>query len=183
MRVTNWRWKAREGHGFGVQHFSIDWEKEQAVCPEGHTSVQWNPRLDVRGNDSVYIRFASKDCSACKSRALCFPSEKQPIRRSISVRPKEQFEALEAARSHEKTKEYAQEYARRAGIEGTLSRGIRTCRMRRSRYVGQVKVHLGNVLAATALNFLRAGEWLSGVPIATTRTSPFARLMAASTLA
>ena len=65
-----------------------------------------------------------------------------------------------AAREREKTRDFKQEYAQRAGIEGTLSRGIRTCGLRCSRYVGHTKVHLGNVLTATALNLLRIGEWL-----------------------
>ncbi len=42
------------------------------------------------------------------------------------------------------------------------------------------KTHLHNVLTAVALNLLRVLAWLAEVPRATTRTSPFARLMAAS---
>jgi len=78
------------------------------------------------------------------------------------------------------TQEYAREYARRAGIEGTLSRGVRTCGMRRSRYVGLAKVHLGNVLTALAVNVLRLGEWLSEAPQRKPRQSPFSKLIAAS---
>ncbi len=94
------------------------------------------------------------------------------------MRPHEQYVALQAAREREKTPEYASEYARRAGVEGTLSRGVRACGLRRSRYIGQAKVHLGNLLVAAALNFLRIGEWLSGLTRAKTRYSPFTRLMA-----
>ncbi len=175
----NWRWQARAEQGFGVQHFQIDWEKKQAICPEGHTSMEWRPKTDVRGNAAVCIRFSARDCGKCPSRDLCFPSEKQPARRSITVRPQEQYVALHAAREREKTEEYAQEYARRAGIEGTLSRGVRTCGLRHSRYIGQAKVHLGNLLTAAAINFLRVSEWLVGTPRAQTRISPFVRLMAA----
>jgi hypothetical protein len=45
---------------------------------------------------------------------------------------------------------------------------------------GIVKTHLQNVLIAVALNLLRILAWLGEVPRATTRTSPFARLMMAS---
>ncbi len=69
-------------------------------------------------------------------------------------------------------------YARRAGIEGTLSRGLRVCRLRRTRYTGQEHVHLGHVLTAVGLNFLRLGEWFSDAPRARMRRSPFATLIA-----
>ena len=55
-------------------------------------------------------------------------------------------------------------YAKRAGIEGTLSRSVRTCEVRRSRYVGLAKTHAQHLLTATSLNFLRVGEWLADVP-------------------
>ncbi len=50
--------------------------------------------------------------------------------------------------------------------------------MRRTRYIGLARVHLGHVLTAVALNFLRLGEWFADVPRAKTRTSPFTLLMA-----
>ena len=69
-------------------------------------------------------------------------------------------------------------YALRAGIEGTLARGIRRCRLRRTRYRGLPKVQLGHILAATGLNFLRLGEWFADRPHPQRRRSPFARLLA-----
>jgi len=45
-------------------------------------------------------------------------------------------------------------------------------------YRGQPKVHLGHILAATGLNFLRLGEWFAGAPRPRARRSPFARLLA-----
>ncbi len=85
--------------------------------------------------------------------------------------------ALHAARERERTEDFVEEYARRAGIEGTLSRGIRTCDLRRTRYTGLARVHLGHVLTAVALNFLRLGEWFADVPRTKTRRSPFTLLM------
>jgi transposase len=98
------------------------------------------------------------------------------------VRPQADSLALHAARRHESTEEFATAYARRAGIEGTLSRGLRTCRLRRTRYRGQPHVHLGHVLTATGLNFLRLGEWFSDAPLARLRRSPFVTLMARATV-
>jgi transposase len=69
-------------------------------------------------------------------------------------------------------------YARRAGIEGTISPGVRSFGLRRSRYRGETKAHLQHVATAAAINLSRASDWLEGVPRAATRTSRFARLAA-----
>jgi transposase len=174
----DYRWQARAQQGFGAQDFRIDWEGEKATCPEGHESIEWTPKVDVRGNDAVEIRFSTADCGPCSSRSLCTLSRAKHPRRRIQVRPREQHEALEAARDREKAPDFARRYAARAGIEGTVSRAVRTCGVRRSRYVGLTKTHLHHLLSATSLSFVRVGEWLMGAPKAETRRSPFARLMA-----
>jgi len=46
------------------------------------------------------------------------------------------------------------------------------------RYIGLAKTHLGHMLTAVAVNLLRIGAWLAGVPRARTRQSAFATLMA-----
>ena len=94
------------------------------------------------------------------------------------MRPRAQFESLRVARQRESITERGETYALRAGIEGTLARGIRRCRLRRTRYCGQPKVHLGHILAATGLNFLRLGEWSLGMSRRKPPRSPFARLFA-----
>src|SRR5215211_124928 len=86
--------------------------------------------------------------------------------------------ALQQRRAQEVTREYAHEYARRAGIEGTISQGVRRCGMRHSRYRGLARTHLGHVLTAAALNFVRVAHWLAGTPRSRTRHSAFARVMA-----
>jgi hypothetical protein len=92
--------------------------------------------------------------------------------------PHAQYEALRAAREREQTEAYAAEYARRAGVEGTLSQAVRRAGLRRSRYVGLARTHLGHILAATAINFVRIGEWLAGTPRAKTRRPRFATVLA-----
>jgi hypothetical protein len=79
---------------------------------------------------------------------------------------------------HRTSTEYATVYAQRAGVEGTLSQGVRAFGLRRARYVGVLKTHLQHVLTAVALNFVRLGAWLAGTPLAKTRKSAFVRLMA-----
>jgi transposase len=176
---SDYHWQAREGTGFAVAQFQVDWEKQRATCPAGHTSISWTPAVDKRTNQVIKIKFSSRDCRPCPHRAQCTRSQVSQPRRTITVRADAEFHALEAARQREGTKAFAAAYARRAGIEGTLSRGIRTCRLRQIRYIGLAKARLGHLLTAAALNFLRLSEWFADMPRAKTRRSPFVSLMAA----
>ncbi len=173
----DYQWQARERTGFAAAYFQIDWARQQATCPEGRRSLSWSPTIDPKQDEVIRIKFSTKDCGPCPCRPSCCRSQKRSPRRTLSVRPQADYLALHAARHREGTEEFATAYARRAGIEGTLSRGIRRCRLRRTRYVGQEHVHLGHVLTAVGLNFLRLGEWFSDAPRAKMRRSPFATLM------
>ena len=171
----NYQWQAKEQKGFDADHFLIDWEKQQATCPEGHTSSSWTPAIDNRKNEVIKIKFSTTDCQVCPSRSLCTQSIRY-TRRTVTIRPQEQYQALKQRRKQEETKEFKQAYAKRAGIEGTISQGVRVMGLRRSRYIGQEKTHLQHVAIAAALNIVRSMAWLSGVPRAQTRRSAFVRL-------
>jgi transposase len=171
------KWQAKEGTGFDAQRFVIDWEAERATRPAGKTSISWTPAVDKRTNRAIKVKFSSADCRACASRRLCVRSTKEYARRAITIRPREAHQALQARRAEETTPAYAAADGKRAGIGGTISQGVRRCGLRRPRYVGPAKVHLGHALAAAAINYVRVAEWLGGTPRATTRPSPFATLM------
>ena len=160
------------------EHFVVDWAQRRVTCPAGHTSIQWTPRLDSRGNDSIYVRFSPSDSGPCPSLRRCTQTADKHPRRSLALRPQAHYEALRQRRDQEGSATFAREYDRRAGIEGTLSQGVRRCGLRRTRYVGLPRTHLGHVATAAALNFVRVAEWLAGTPRARTRGSHFARLMA-----
>ena len=145
------------------------------TCPEGKQSASWTPAIDGRDNDVIKIKFSSSDCSVCPSLALCTQSKRQ--RRSVTIRPESQYKALQAARERATTIDYKKEYARRAGIEGTLSEGVRAYRLRHARYIGLAKTHLQHLFTATAINVKRIFNWLSRIPHATTRLSQYAKLM------
>jgi hypothetical protein len=49
--------------------------------------------------------------------------------------------------------------------------------LRRSRYFGLQKTHLGHVAIATAINVVQLMSWLRGAAPAQTRTSPFKKVM------
>ncbi len=174
----DYQWQARKGTGFALDDFHLDWEREQATCPIGRTSISWRQRPDPAGRALIWVKFSSRDCGPCPSRPACCRAQGRSPRRTLCLRPRAQFEALRAARQRESTAALGETYALRAGIEGTLARGIRRCRLRRTRYRGQPKVQLGHILTATGLNFLRLGEWFADTPRRHARRSPFARLLA-----
>jgi transposase len=179
----DYHWQAREGAGFDVQHFQIDWDQQHARCPVGKTSISWTPAVDNRGNAVIKVKFSSQDCRHCAHVSQCIRSTKRYPRRTLTIRPQPQYQALQAARQREATEAFQAEYARRAGIEGTISRGIRGTRLRRTRYIGLRRVCLGHILTAVGLNVLRLGEWFLETSRAKTRITPFARLMADSAAA
>lgn len=177
----DYHWQAREGTGFAARDFQVDWERQQVTCPEGKTSSSWTPAVDGRDNEVIKIKFSTTDGRLCPSRAHCFRSTStKHQRRTVTIRRQPEFVALQAARHRESADEFRSTYGKRAGIEGTLSRGIRQCHLRRTRYTGQARVHLGHVLVAVAINAVRLGEWFTDVPRAKTRRSPYAKLMADS---
>ena len=165
-------WQAVAGQGFAQSQFRVDWEAQQVTCPRGKLSRSWLLQKDSFDNAVIHVKFSHTDCQTCAVRALCTRS----TRREIAIRPKEQYLALQDARTRQHTDEFRKCYGMRAGIEGTLSQGIWVCGMRRSRYIGQAKTHLQNVVIATSLNLLRIGAWLMDVPLAKTRPSRFAVL-------
>lgn len=175
----NFRWQAQAQTGFEGHHFSIDWQTQHAICPQGHRSRSWRQTYDRRQDPPramLTVTFSAADCRPCPSRDRC--THAPP--RTVTLHPRAQEQALRAARAREQTEEFATAYAQRAGIEGTHAQGLRVCGWRRSRYIGHAKTHLQHILSAVALNLLRIGAWLNGTPLAPTRQSAFARLMASA---
>lgn len=64
----------------------------------------------------------------------------------------------------------------RAGVEGTLSQGVRAYELRETRYIGLAKTHLQHILMAAGINIVRIVAWMQGIPRAKTRVSHFAVL-------
>lgn len=169
----NYHWQAATENGFSLEHFQIDWEQHKVKCPAEETSVRWSAYRDKR-QDLIKVSFRKSTCLRCRHRSQCTRSETGP--REFLLRPREQHEALIEARKEQQTTEWKRKYERRAGIEGTISQGVRGFGLRQARYLGQAKAHLQNTLTATAINLWRTVAWLNDVPQAMTRTSQFAKL-------
>lgn len=164
--------QAKEGQGFAAQDFSINWDDQQATCPAGQTSLSWTPAIDRGHNAVIKIKFSRRDCLPCRHRSACTSA----IRRTITIRPKEQHQALQRTRVRQQTPEFKAAYAERAGIEGTISQGTRSCGLRRTRYIGLAKTRLQHLASAAALNLQRVADWLNDEPQAQTRHSAYQRL-------
>ena len=89
----------------------------------------------------------------CKARPLCTRYEGHA--RQLRVQQQVQYEALKEARQRHINKEGKRLYAKRAGVEGAVSQGIRDFGLRQTRYRGRAKTHLQHVATAAAMNIDR----------------------------
>jgi transposase len=166
------KWQALAGQGYAAADFHVDWDAQQATCPQGHPSQSWIKTLE-KGQPRVFIKFSRKHCGPCPVRAQCTRMK----RRAIKLRADAPYHALQAARVRDSQVDWPLLYNQRAGIEGTLSQGVRGFGLRRSRYVGLAKTHLQHVFIAAAMNLSRIVNWLNEVPLAQTRQAAFERLI------
>lgn len=168
------RWQAQAGQGFGLADFKVDWAAQTVTCPAGQSSSGWSEQHNGYGQPVIHVKFKPSICQACVSRELCTRSKRGA--RSLVLQPQAHHEALQQARRAQETSDFWKRYAKRSGIEGTISQAVRVCDLRRSRYTGLGKAHLQFIATATAINLHRLFDWLMEVPRAETRTSTFARL-------
>ncbi len=169
-------WQNRTEGAYRAEHFAIDWEHKQVRCPQGQSSAGWWEYTDPEGNPYVSVRFRASDCRDCPVRQRCTRAVKQG--RYLRLPSQMQHAALREMRAFLDSEEGRCLYAKRAGIEGTISQGVRSFGLRQARYRGEAKAHLQHVATAVALNFSRVSDGQEGVPRAETRTSRFARLVA-----
>jgi len=168
-------WQAQDGERFDHSQFSIDWQAQQVTCPASCTSQSWGTSYDRHRKPVIRVRFPLATCQMCPLHARCTRSPA----RVLILRPNEQaYRALQEARQRQQTPEFRTLYAKRAGVEGTIAQSVRTCEMRRARYIGSKKLRLQALLTATAMNILRACAWLAEPTHACTPTSRFAKLVA-----
>jgi transposase len=167
-------WQARMEDGLDGSQFLVDWDAHTVTCPAGKANRGWASGASDFGAPVIYVQFDANDCQECSLKPQCTRGAK----RSLTLRPREQYIALQAARQREGTECFREKVRKRAGVEGTFSQASRVCGMRQSRYVGLAKTHLHCLVSAVAVNLLRFVNWLNEVPLARTRTSRLAALAA-----
>lgn len=162
-------WQAKANKGFDVGSFRLDWQAQQATCPQGQTSARWS-----QAGERMEVVFARETCAACPVRRDCTPSA--TTGRVLHVRPQAAHEALQERRHEQETEAFRQAYQTRAGIEGTLSQAVRGMGIRRARYDGLPKTQVQHVVTAVAINLVRIDAVLTQTPRGKTRQSHFMRL-------
>lgn len=160
-------WQTRTAQGFDLSHFQIDWSAQRVTCPRGQPSRVWSLSHD-RGHAVIHVQFAKDVCAACGSRPQCTQALSGP--RTLKLRSSAEHAVIQAARAHQTTKEFKATYAKRAGVEGLISQGVRVSELRQSRYIGLAKTHLQHIAIAAAINLKRLVDWLSE-PLAPRRRS------------
>ena len=161
-----------------IDQFAVDWDQQQVRCPQGHLSVAWWEHGGGQGSRPIIVEFDKHTCGTCPVRPCC--TRAKHTGRRLRLPPQDQYEALQAAQTWSASEEGQQLYKRRAGVEGTLSQGVRAFGLRRTRYWGLAKTHLQHVAIAAAINIDRIVAWLDERPRALTRISRFAALAPAN---
>ncbi|MCQ4085192.1 transposase, partial [Streptomyces sp. RB6PN25] len=132
--------QTREGKGFALTDFTIDWEAQSATCPRGETSRYWgNTRMD--GHPRIVVIFPEYGCRNCKVRTSCTSG----FTRRLTLHPREEHELLQHQRAEQDTDAWKRRYATRAGVEGTISQAVRGIGIRTSRYRGRAKTQCREV--------------------------------------
>jgi transposase len=162
--------QARAATGYARADFTIDYTTHTVTCPQGRQATAWKP-CTQHGKDAIVVTFAAADCGPCPARTLCTTG----TRRQLSLMPQALAEAQATIRAAEHTTEFQADYARRAGVEGTMHQAV-AHGARRTRYRGLPKTHLDHVFMACALNLLRLEAFWNGTPLDRQRTSHLARL-------
>jgi len=169
-------WQSRTDDAFDHTQFDIDWDAKQARCPGGKTSAFCSERKTWRGTPNVVFAFPIEDCRPCPLRARCTRAEN--VGRTLTVYPETEYKAQESARARQRTDEFKQLYGDRAGIEGTISQGVRRMGLRQTRYIGMKRTHFQHVATAAAINLERIADWVMGERPEPTRCSPLRALAA-----
>jgi transposase len=171
-------WQTQVEGAYTLEQFEVDWRQQQVRCPQGHLSVAWWEHGGGQGSRPIIVAFDKQTCGTCPVRPSC--TRAKHTGRRLRLPPQDQYEALQVAQIWSASEEGQQLYKRRAGVEGTLSQGVRAFGLRRTRYWGLAKTHVQHVAIAAAINIDRIVAWLDERPRAMTRLSRFAALAPAN---
>jgi transposase len=167
--------QAKAADGYDRTAFTIDFDRHQVTCPQGHTNANWTP-CSQRGTQVITITFPTGACKPCPAKARCTTAS----RRQLTIRPQAVQQAVDDARTQQATKQWQATYARRAGVEATIAQSVKVTDTRHARYRGLPKTRLEHAFKATALNFIRLHAWWNGHTLKPQHTNHLARLQLAA---
>jgi hypothetical protein len=161
--------QAKAGAGFDRASFHVDFDAQQARCPQGKLSSSWSP-CTQRGTAAIVVKFDTATTTPCPVRDQCTTATavdgNSPCHHVSSTRPRPP-----PAPSRTPTN-WQTRYAIRAGVEDTIGQAVTITGTRRARYRGLHKTHLEHVFSATALNLIRLDAWCNGHPLDHTPNQP-----------
>jgi transposase len=122
---------AKDDPRFCTDHFNIQVEQRQAICPAGQENSQCS-RLEEQATGMVSYRFewSSSVCGNCPLRQQCLKADQK--HRTLAVG--EHHTILQGRRREQKTEPFKQRMKHRNAIEGTQSELVRAHGLRRARY-------------------------------------------------
>ncbi|PON10838.1 IS5/IS1182 family transposase, partial [Candidatus Entotheonella serta] len=88
-------WQGRTEEAYSLEDFVLDWDQQQAWCPQGKVSISWQDQHPPSRGPFVRIRFSQQDCGPCLHRDQCTRSARQP--RVLQLPPREQYEARQTS--------------------------------------------------------------------------------------
>ncbi len=116
------QWQAKAKTGFAIAQVRVDWDAQVVVCPQERQSVRWGQSRTARERTMIRVEFSADDRGACSVRPQRTRA-RAPFR-SLTLQLRDEHEAIRAARRRQASFEFAAAYARRAGVEGSLSQGV-----------------------------------------------------------
>jgi Transposase DDE domain len=121
LQIVCKAWPIRNGTRFTKSSFTLDWEREQVICPHAIT---------VPLRIGSVIHFSAEQCAACPVRDQCTTSSHG---RCLSIHPDERF--LEELRCRQQTPLGRAKLRERVAVEHTLAH-VGAWQRSRARYVG-----------------------------------------------
>jgi Transposase DDE domain len=167
-------WQAGDEDAFDLTRFTIDYDAQRVVCPNGKVSRNWQPARSRDGLPIIRATFRQPDCRPCPDRARCTRSEANA--RHVTFLPRRQQQAQQRLRAEQATDGWRRRYALRCGVESLISQASRRSHLHHARYRGLPKTRLQHVLTALAINLVRVDAWLTGAATTGSWTSRLARL-------
>lgn len=108
---------------YGLDAFTIDFGQRQATWPNGVMSGGWKHGKSQQGLPVIRIGIRKSDCQHCPALRECVSSP-TGVSRELTVRHRDDHEAVRQARARQQTDEWKERYEIRAGIEGTVSQAV-----------------------------------------------------------
>jgi hypothetical protein len=152
--------QSNKAEGYHQADFDLDFEAQEATCPEGQKSTLWSECKTPEAPDDpcrreIKIKFGDA-CDGCPARDLCTSSK---TGRTLTVSA---FHAeLSARRAQQRTDEFKERLKKQSAVEGTISELTRCHGARRARYRGKGKVRLQHLFTGAAVNIKRLARALT----------------------